>query len=406
MSAATIRRLAELAAVAALVAVALLLASGRSEATSYLQAPDAEDVYRRNCSPCHGPSGEGGVGPGLQRSTAGLEAQIAIITNGVRGMPAFGPSLTEEELQAVAAFSVALQTPADVPGSAQRGAEVYEANCATCHGVDAEGGAGPNLTRTSLSAAELESIVREGQGTMPGFASVLAADDVASVLAYIESVRVVGEQQPTFTDPSLVARGANLFTINCSQCHGPDASGGAGPGLNSSLLTDAELVSVVSNGRGAMPGFSAILDATSIDAVVAYVDAARAAAGNEVEIPQDEVLGRQVYVVTCATCHALDGSGGLGPSLADLGLDANEIISRVFGGHPEGMPAFEGVLDAVQVKEVAQYILTLEGDGASEVPWVVWVVVAVAIVAVLLTLWYWGAFDRLFDRFGKSSAAS
>lgn len=401
----TTRRLPELVAVGALVAVALLLlGSDRSEARSYLQTPDAAEIYRRNCSPCHGPNGEGGVGPGLQRSTAGLEAQLAIITNGVRGMPAFGPSLTEEELEVVAAFSVALQTPAGAAGSPERGAEVYDASCATCHGTDAEGGVGPNLTRTTLPTVELDSIVRDGQGTMSGFASVLAADDITSVIAFIDSIRVVREQQPTLSDPSLVAGGARLFTDNCSQCHGPDASGGAGPALSSSLLTDAELVSVVSNGRGAMPGFSAILDAASIDAVVAYVDAARAAAGNLVVIPQDEVLGRQVYVVTCATCHALDGSGGRGPSLVNIDLDANEIISRVFGGHPEGMPAFEGVLDAVQVKEVALYILTLEGDTTSELPWVVWVVAAVAVVALLLTLWYWGAFDRLFDRIrGRSS---
>ncbi len=76
----------------------------------------------------------------------------------------------------------------------------------------------------------------------------------------------------------------------------------------------------------------------------------------------------------------------------------------MFGGHPEGMPAFEGVLDAVQVKEVALYILTLEGDATSEVPWAVWVVAVVAVVALLLTLWYWGAFDPLFDRVrGRSS---
>lgn len=115
-------------------------------------------------------------------------------------------------------------------------------------------------------------------------------------------------------------------------------------------------------------------------------------------MPRDAVLGRQVYVVTCAACHGLTGAGGLGPSLASIDLTANGIISRVFGGHPEGMPAYEGVLDALQVKEVAQYVLTIEGEPSSAVSWVVYAVAAVAVIAVGLALWYWGVLDRLLDR--------
>ncbi len=381
--------------VVALVGLASI--SKPSEAqTLLLQAGDAEEVYLQSCSSCHGPDGEGGVGPSLQQSTADLEAQLSIIRFGSRVMPGFSADLTDEELQAVAEYSVSLGVVGDV--TVELGAQVFLENCATCHGAGAEGGAGPNLTRTDLSRTEMITIVSDGRGTMPGFAGGLSPTDLAAAVTFVEAQRVVGVTPRGGTEPSIIADGALVFSQTCAECHGPDASGGAGPALRASPLTDAELVSVISNGRGAMPGFSALLDSAAIHAVVAYVDAARAAFGTQANTPQDAVLGRQVYVVTCAACHGLTGGGGLGPSLANIDLTANEVISRVFGGHPEGMPAYEGVLDALQVKEVAQYVLTIEGDPSSGVGWVAYAVAAAAVIAVGLGLWYWGVLDLLLRR--------
>lgn len=405
---ATSRRLLQGLAMGALVAVAVLFGSTRSEAAWYrLQAREADEIYAGSCSACHGASGEGGVGPGLQEIATPLADQVVIIRDGAGDMPSFGGRLSEQELEAVAAFSVAFQgEPADTPpvDTGERGAEVYAAYCAECHGMDAEGGTGPNLTRSTLSRDELSAIVGDGRGTMAGFAEVLAPIDLEAVIAFAEDIRVPEVERPALADPALVAHGAQLFIDTCARCHGPDASGGVGPALKASLLTDAELVSVISNGRGAMPGFSALLNAGDIDALVGYVDATRAAAGNEVVIPQDALLGSQVYVVTCATCHGLDGGGGLGPQLASTELSANEIISRVFGGHPEGMPAFEAELDPVQIKEVAQYILTIEGEPPSRYGWVIWAGVVIALVAILIALWYWEVFDRLRERYRKRSS--
>lgn len=263
---------------------------------------------------------------------------------------------------------------------------------------------GPNLTRSEVSREELTAVVRDGLGTMAGYAEALAPDDLDAVIEFVEGVRVSEAERPLATDPAVLAHGAQLFVDTCSRCHGPDASGGVGPALRSSLLTDAELVSVISNGRGAMPGFLALLTADDVDALVAYIDATRIAAGNDVVIPQDALFGAQVYVATCASCHGLEGLGGLGPSLANIGLSANEIISRVFGGHPEGMPAFEGVLDAVQVKEVAQYVLTIEGERSTGAGWVVYAIAAVVLIAIALALWYWGALDRMLHPLERGSS--
>jgi hypothetical protein len=63
------------------------------------------------------------------------------------------------------------------------------------------------------------------------------------------------------------------------------------------------------------------------------------------------------------------------------------------------MPAFEGVLDAVQVQEVAIYVLSLEGETSSQTGWIVLVVLAVIVMASVVGLWYSGAIDRLMSRF-------
>ncbi|HLR71437.1 MAG TPA: cytochrome c [Pseudogracilibacillus sp.] len=48
--------------------------------------------------------------------------------------------------------------------------EIFASSCASCHGEDLSGGAGPDLTQvgSTLSADEIHMIIMEGQGTMPG----------------------------------------------------------------------------------------------------------------------------------------------------------------------------------------------------------------------------------------------
>jgi mono/diheme cytochrome c family protein len=64
-------------------------------------------VFSENCSTCHGATGEGGNGgPDLNtmplaKTEAGAIQQV---TNGGGGMPAFGSTLSEEEIENVAAY--------------------------------------------------------------------------------------------------------------------------------------------------------------------------------------------------------------------------------------------------------------------------------------------------------------
>lgn len=58
--------------------------------------------------------------------------------------------------------------------------DIYKESCASCHGGDLGGGAGPVLEDNGHSADEIETIVEEGQPGMP--AGLVSGDDL-TVLA-------------------------------------------------------------------------------------------------------------------------------------------------------------------------------------------------------------------------------
>lgn len=95
------------------------------------EGPDGEEIYARRCAACHGPRGEGGVGTPLNKDngTKLLEnfpdaaAQIDFVSKGNQAfpqgwgknsqlpkgvMPAFGETLSPEEIKAVVAFERSL----------------------------------------------------------------------------------------------------------------------------------------------------------------------------------------------------------------------------------------------------------------------------------------------------------
>lgn len=66
------------------------------------------------------------------------------------------------------------------------------------------------------------------------------------------------EQQPAEQD--LVTAGEQQVQQSCIGCHGTDLQGGMGgaaPSLTTTVLSKEEIINVVTNGRGAMPGGTA-----------------------------------------------------------------------------------------------------------------------------------------------------
>ncbi len=86
--------------------------SGGATETPAAPAADmalGQSVFEANCAVCHGQNGEGGVGPQLGGGAAVANFpdpadQIAVVTDGRNAMPAWGSSLSEEEIAAVVAY--------------------------------------------------------------------------------------------------------------------------------------------------------------------------------------------------------------------------------------------------------------------------------------------------------------
>lgn len=73
-------------------------------------------------------------------------------------------------------------------GDATNGATVFADNCAACHGADGTGGSGPDLTGESEGAEEMADIILNGEGDMTAFDGVITDQEIADVIAYVESI--------------------------------------------------------------------------------------------------------------------------------------------------------------------------------------------------------------------------
>ncbi|ATE63849.1 cytochrome-c oxidase, cbb3-type subunit III [Rhizorhabdus dicambivorans] len=170
-------------------------------------------AFKINCAACHGAGAAGTRGyPNLNDDDwlwGGSRAEIhETLMHGIRQpgndatrmsqMPAFGRDgiLKPEEIQAVVSFVRAASHQETVGGSARRGAALYAANCAMCHGTDAKGGrafGAPNLTdaiwlyggdREALTA----TVTNARYGVMPAWNKTLDAATLNMLTAYVHSL--------------------------------------------------------------------------------------------------------------------------------------------------------------------------------------------------------------------------
>ncbi|MBT2643558.1 MULTISPECIES: cytochrome c551 [Bacillaceae] len=63
--------------------------------------------------------------------------------------------------------------------------KLYNQKCSSCHGGDLEGGVGPKLSDVGsrLSQEEIESVIANGQGSMPP--KLLEGDDASAVAEWL-----------------------------------------------------------------------------------------------------------------------------------------------------------------------------------------------------------------------------
>ncbi len=178
-----------------------------------------ESVFRANCSQCHGAGAAGVQANGFPSLLdddwlwGGTITDIAFtVANGVRNeaspdarwseMPAFGDVLTDTEIAAVVGHVLAMSGQASDASLAALGAEVFDANCAACHGAMSQGM--PEVGAPDLSDAvwlyggspeRIEESVRQGRfGVMPAWAeefrpgSGLSQAEINAVAAYVHQL--------------------------------------------------------------------------------------------------------------------------------------------------------------------------------------------------------------------------
>jgi len=77
--------------------------------------------------------------------------------------------------------------------------------------------------------------------------------------------------------------------------------------------------------------------------------------------------GKAVFNINCASCHAMDGGGGIGPNLTDknwiLGGGIKNVFSTITNGgrSGKGMVPWGKQLKAEDIQKVASYVLSLQG---------------------------------------------
>ncbi|HUQ51735.1 MAG TPA: c-type cytochrome [Gammaproteobacteria bacterium] len=127
------------------------------------------------------------------------------------------------------------------------GAGLFAARCALCHGPDAKGQLGPDLTRRWARGETDESaflVIRNGVpgSSMPPNAA--PDNEIWAIVAHLRSISVMPPLQSTGD----ASRGRAVFAADCAGCHQVRGEGGAlGPDLTSigALRSRAALTAAV-----------------------------------------------------------------------------------------------------------------------------------------------------------------
>lgn len=80
-------------------------------------------------------------------------------------------------------------------------------------------------------------------------------------------------------------------------------------------------------------------------------------------------IGRPVYEDNCASCHASNGRGDIGPSLAgNARLRDGATVRRQIAQGGSEMPPFAGLITDEEIDAVATYVMNAWGNEFGPVP--------------------------------------
>ncbi|MBH1933575.1 c-type cytochrome [Streptomyces sp. AV19] len=188
-----------------------------------------------------------------------------------------------------AAFAPAESAKADDSAQSlaiEEGKKLYAVGCASCHGTGAQGTSdGPSLVGVGSAAVDFQvatgRMPMQQQGAQaPRKKPVYTQAQIDQLSAYISSLGA-GPAAPTKDQYSPegadIAKGGELFRLNCSQCHNFTGKGGAlsngkfAPNLEG--VDPKHLYEAMQTGPQNMPSFpDTVLSQKNKKDIVAYLD--------------------------------------------------------------------------------------------------------------------------------------
>lgn len=340
----------------------ILSPESRTALLNFLVAPDGQRLFSTNCASCHGRS----------VAVSGDEAEMrALISQGGLHleMPPWRERLSESELDALAQYVVD-------PSSALEGEALFGQHCIACHGQ--------RIPALSEVAVARDTIAAGGaHETMPVWGELLTAEQLDALVSY--TIQAAGG--------SPIEVGQQLFSQNCSTCHGDFGEGGPNPARPNDIIApissaeylgtrdDSTLRAVIAGGQpnfGMSPfstSFGGPLDDSDIDAIVGYIRSWEANPPVELppEIPARPVAleGSAIYTDLCAQCHGPAGQGLVGPSLAatefQTAITDQELFDSINLGHEAtAMIRWGEVLNSEQIQQIVAFIRELAEEPAAE----------------------------------------
>ena len=180
---------------------ALLFALPASaDSPGVVHAKTGAGLYAANCARCHGPNGEGSIGPTL-KGVGALAADFYLRTGRmplgkVGQQPESSRVLfTQRELQELIRYVASfggppVPTPRPERGNLAEGLKLYTDHCAGCHQVAAEGGfvTGARVPPLEdVTPRDIAEAVRIGPYLMPAFPErTISAAQLDSIARYVE----------------------------------------------------------------------------------------------------------------------------------------------------------------------------------------------------------------------------
>lgn len=176
----------------------------------------------------------------------------------------------------------------------EQGHKLFIANCASCHGVNAEGtrknakgeAAGPSLIGVGAAAVDFQVGTGRMPLTFPGPQAIqkpntFTDEQISQMAAYVASL-APGPAVPAqeFIDGSKgdPARGGEIFRVNCAMCHNFTGAGGAltrgkwAPALEG--VSNKHIYEAMITGPQSMPVFNdSNITPESKQDVIAYLNA-------------------------------------------------------------------------------------------------------------------------------------